>query len=286
MVAIRAGGKLTDAALPSLPSLTAGAMLRRERMRGPARLMTDFTPRQSAPDSGALFVPAKPRGAGARLRAYFFTGLVIAGPLAVTAWIVWWFINTIDGWVTPLIPMILRPDRYLPFHVPGVGVVVALVGLTLLGFLAANLAGRSLIRIGEAILDRMPIVRGIYKSVKQIFETIFSQSGTSFRRVGLVEFPTKGNWSIVFISAAPTGMLLESLAEEEHLGVFLPCTPNPTTGFFFYLPARDVIEIPMTPDEAAKLIMSAGLIQPEAHGKLAAIAEEMKRQRLEAGEAA
>jgi uncharacterized membrane protein len=248
--------------------------------------MTDFTPRQSAPEAAPLFVPAKPRGAGARLRAYFFTGLVIAGPLAVTAWIVWWFINTIDGWVTPLIPRVLQPDRYLPFHVPGVGVIVSLVGLTLLGFLAANLAGRSLIRLGEAILDRMPIVRGIYKSVKQIFETIFSQSGTSFRRVGLVEFPTKGNWSIVFISAAPTGMLLESLAEEEHLGVFLPCTPNPTTGFFFYLPARDVIEIPMTPDEAAKLIMSAGLIQPEAHGKLAAIAEEMKRQRLEAGEAA
>jgi uncharacterized membrane protein len=248
--------------------------------------MTDFTPRQSAPESGALFVPARPRGVGARLRAYFLTGLVIAGPLAVTAWIVWWFINTIDGWVTPLIPTVLRPDRYLPFHIPGVGVVVALVGLTLLGFLAANLAGRSLIRVGEAILDRMPVVRGIYKSVKQIFETIFSQSGTSFRRVGLVEFPAKGNWSVVFISSPPAGTLLENLPGEEHLGVFLPCAPNPTTGFFFYLPARDVIEIPMTPDEAAKLIMSAGLIQPEVHAKLSAFAEETKRRRLEAGEAA
>jgi uncharacterized membrane protein len=241
---------------------------------------------QGAPEPGALFVPARPRGVGARLRAYFLTGLVIAGPLAVTAWIVWWFINTIDGWVTPLIPTVLRPDRYLPFHVPGVGVVVALVGLTLLGFLAANLAGRSLIRLGEAILDRMPVVRGIYKSAKQIFETIFSQSGTSFRRVGLVEFPAKGNWSVVFISSPPAGTVLENLPGEEHLGVFLPCSPNPTTGFFFYLPARDVIEIPMTPDDAAKLIMSAGLIQPEIQARLSAFAEETKRRRLEAGEAA
>src|SRR4051795_12500438 len=223
---------------------------------------------------------------GARIRAWFFTGLIIAGPLAVTAWLVWWFINTIDNWVKPLMPPALSPDTYLSVHIPGLGVIVAFIGLTLLGFLAANLAGRTLIRIGESILDRMPVVRGLYKSVKQIFETIFSQSGTSFRRVGLVEFPTKGNWSIVFISAPPTGIVVDALAEKEHLGVFLPCTPNPTTGFFSYLPARDVIEIPMTPDEAAKLIMSAGLIQPEAHAKLAVIAEEMKRQRVEAGEAA
>jgi uncharacterized membrane protein len=248
--------------------------------------MTEFSPMTPPPEAGTLFVSARSRGIGARLRNYFLTGLVIAGPLAVTAWIVWWFINTIDSWVTPLIPTVLRPDRYLPFHVPGVGVVVALVGLTLLGFLAANLAGRTLLRLGEAILDRMPVVRGIYKSAKQIFETIFSQSGTSFRRVGLVEFPAKGNWSLVFISSPPSGTVLETLPGEEHLGVFLPCTPNPTTGFLFYLPARDVVEIPMTPDEAAKLIMSAGLIQPEVHAKLSAFAEETKRRRLEAGEAA
>jgi uncharacterized membrane protein len=248
--------------------------------------MTDFTPKPTPSDPGALFVPARPRGPGARLRNYFLTGLVIAGPLAVTAWIVWWFINTIDSWVTPLIPTVLRPDRYLPFHMPGVGVVVALVGLTLLGFLAANLAGRTLIRLGEAILDRMPVVRGIYKSVKQIFETIFSQSGTSFRRVGLVEFPAKGNWSVVFISSPPGGTVLDNLPGDEHLGVFLPCSPNPTTGFFFYLPAREVVEIPMTPDDAAKLIMSAGLIQPEVQAKLTAFAEETKRRRLEGGEAA
>ena len=217
----------------------------------------------------------RPRGLGARIRAYFFTGLVIAGPLAVTAWLVWWFVDTVDHWVKPLIPTAFWPDAYLPKNVPGVGVVLAFVGLTLLGFLTANLAGRTLIRIGELILDRMPVVRSIYKSVKQIFETVFSQSGTSFRRVGLVEFPRPGQWSLVLISAPPSGAVADGLpggeAREAHLSVFLPCTPNPTTGFFFYLPARDVIEIDITPDEAAKLIMSAGVIQPESRARIAAL---------------
>ena len=120
--------------------------------------------------------------------------------------------------------------------------------------------------IGETILNRMPIVRGIYKSVKQIFETVFSQTGTGFRRVGLVEFPSKGMWSIVFISTPPSPSISQHLPGREHMSVFLPCTPNPTTGFYFYLPVEDVIEVPLSPDEAAKLIMSAGLIQPEIRG--------------------
>lgn len=229
---------------------------------------------------------ARPRGFGARIRAYFFTGLVIAGPLAVTAWLVWWFIDTVDRWMKPLIPERFWPDSYLPKHVPGIGVVLAFLGLTLLGFFAANLAGRTLIRLGEMMLDRMPVVRGIYKSVKQIFETVFSQSGTSFRRVGLVEFPRPGQWSIVLISAAPSGAIAEALGDDPHVSVFLPCTPNPTTGFFFYLPARDVIEIDVTTDEAAKLIMSAGVIQPEARARINALAAEGLAKRATAPSAA
>ena len=236
-------------------------------------------------------VPApRPRGLGARIRAYFFTGLVIAGPLAVTAWLVWWFVDTVDHFVKPLIPTRFWPDAYLPKNVPGIGVVLAFVGLTLLGFLTANLAGRTLIRLGETILDRMPVVRGIYKSVKQIFETVFSQSGTSFRRVGLVEFPRPGQWSIVLISAPPTGAVADALpqvaAQDSHISVFLPCTPNPTTGFFFYLPARDVIEIDITPDEAAKLIMSAGVIQPEGRARIAALTQAAVAKRTAARVAA
>ena len=168
------------------------------------------------------------------------------------------------------------PDGYLPFHIPGVGVVIAILGLTLLGFLAANLAGRTLLIIGETILNRMPIVRGIYKSVKQIFETVFSQDGTGFRKVGLVQFPAKGMWSIVFISTPPSSSVSQHLPGGEHMSVFLPCTPNPTTGFYFYLPTADVIEVPLTPDEAAKLIMSAGLIQPETQAKLAKLVADVK----------
>lgn len=222
-----------------------------------------------------LFTPPRPTF-GAGLRTWFLTGLIIAGPLTVTSWIVWWFISTVDGMVKPLVPVWMWPDGHLPFHIPGVGVVIAILGLTLLGFLAANLAGRTLIMIGETILNRMPIVRGIYKSVKQIFETVFSQDGKGFRKVGLVQFPAKGMWSIVFISSPPSSSVSDHLPGGEHMSVFLPCTPNPTTGFYFYLPAAEVIEVPLTPDEAAKLIMSAGLIQPEAQAKLAQLVADVK----------
>ncbi len=148
------------------------------------------------------FAPTFRRSFAQRLRSWFFTGLIVFGPIAVTAYIAWWVIDTIDNWVRPWLPESLSPDGYLPFHVPGFGVLIAIVGLTLLGFLTANFIGRSLVRFGEAMLDRTPLVRGVYKGLKQVFETIFSQSGSQFRKVGLVEFPVKGGWSIVFISSA------------------------------------------------------------------------------------
>ena len=224
----------------------------------------------------------KPKGFGSGIRTWFLTGVIIAGPLAVTAWLVWWFVDTVDRWVRPLVPPSLWPDNFLPVRVPGTGVVLAFLGLTLLGFLAANLAGRTLLRIGERILDRIPAVRGIYKGVKQVFETLFSQSGTSFRTVGLVEFPTKGMWSIVLISTPPAKSIADALPmREDYVSVFLPCTPNPTTGFWFYLPVKDVIEIPISPDEAFKLVMSAGVIQP-SQAKLAEIAATAERESAQA----
>ncbi|MBN9448413.1 MAG: DUF502 domain-containing protein [Bosea sp.] len=218
----------------------------------------------SSPDPRLVIQPDLLRPSfGTRLRRYFFTGLVLAAPLAITASVTWWFVNLIDGWVKPLMPSAYLPDAYLPFPLPGLGLIIGLIGLTLLGFLTANLVGRSLIGAGEAILDRMPVVRSVYKGVKQVFETIFSQSGTSFRKVGMVQFPQPGMWSIVFIAqeAAPeiAGKLPDS---DEQIGVFLPCTPNPTTGFFFYLPRREVVEVAISVEEGAKLIMSAGMIQP------------------------
>ena len=228
----------------------------------------------SAPQLGG----APHRSPIARLRSWFFTGLVIFGPVAVTAYIAWWVIDTVDNWVRPVVPSALWPDTYLPFHVPGVGVVIVVVGLTLLGFFAANFAGRTLVALGEGIVDRTPLVRGVYKSVKQIFETLFSQSGTHFRRVGLVEFPMKGSWSVVFLSSDPAPVVAERLPDGGMTSVFLPCTPNPTTGFYFFVPTADIIELPMTPDDAAKLIMSAGLIQPETQATLAGLAEAARRR--------
>jgi uncharacterized membrane protein len=210
-----------------------------------------------------------------RLRNYFLTGLIVAGPLTITLYITWWFITLVDGWVKPLVPAAYLPDAYLPFSIPGFGLVIALTGLTLLGFLTANLVGRTLLNLGEVVLSRMPVVRGIYKGTKQVFETIFSTTGTSFRKVGLVEFPVKGMWSIVFISTPAGPDLQERLPTAgEYMGVFLPCTPNPTTGFFFFVPRRDVIELSMNVEDAAKLVMSAGVIQSdETQRRLQAMAE-------------
>ena len=206
-----------------------------------------------------------------RLRSWFFTGLVVFGPLGLTGYVAWWLISTIDNWVKPLAPSVLWPDTYLPVHVPGFGVVVALVGITLLGFLAANIAGRTLLGAGEAMLDRTPVLRSLYKSLKQIFETIFREGGTQFRKVGLVEYPAKGQWSIVFISSEPAALIADGLPSEPMISVFLPCTPNPTTGFYFFVPVKDVVELAMTPNEAAQLVMSAGLIQPRRASPIPAL---------------
>ena len=202
-------------------------------------------------------------GFGARIRNYFLTGLVLVGPVFVTAYLTWSFITWVDGIVKPLVPPEMRPETYLPFNVPGTGLVIAFVALTLLGFLTANFIGRRLVVIGEKILNRMPVIRPIYKTMKQIFETVFSQSGSSFRTVALVEFPAPGMWSLVFVSQPPSESVAARLPESEHISVFLPCTPNPTTGFFFYLPRKDIIELDIKVEDAMTLLISAGMIQPE-----------------------
>lgn len=214
-------------------------------------------------------------GPVSRIRNYFLTGLIVAGPVAVTLWLVWWFVTWVDNWVRPFIPMAYRPETYLPVDVPGFGLVIAFVALTLLGFLTANLVGSRLISLGENLLSHMPIVRPIYRTAKQIFQTLFSGSGSSFRKVGLVEFPAPGMWSLVFLTQSPSTEISARLPQTEHVSAFMPCTPNPTTGFFFYVPRRDVVELDITVEQAMQLLMSAGIIQPggDQHGKLTGLAE-------------
>jgi uncharacterized membrane protein len=229
-------------------------------------------PPAAAPQSG----PVLHARIGARLRNYFLTGLILVGPLFVTAYLTWSFITWVDGLVRPLIPPNFRPETYLPINIPGTGLIIAFVTLTLLGFLTANLVGRKLLEFGENILHRMPVVRPIYRTMKQIFETVFSTSGSSFRKVGLVEFPAPGMWSLVFVSQPPSEELAARLPAGEHVSVFMPCTPNPTTGFFFYLPRKDIIDIDIKVEDAMTLLISAGMIQPNANDpqkRLAALAE-------------
>jgi uncharacterized membrane protein len=212
-----------------------------------------------------------------RIRNYFLTGLILVGPLYITVSLTWWFINWVDDAVRPFIPVAYRPETYLPVQIPGLGLIIAFLTLTILGFLTANLVGRSLVEAGENILNRTPIVRPIYKSLKQIFETLFSKTGSSFRRVALVEFPSPGMWSLVFLSQPASVDIAERLPATEHMAAFMPCTPNPTTGFFFYVPRRDIIELDISVEAAMTLLMSAGMVQPggdrDQQRKLSALAE-------------
>src|SRR5438445_11095656 len=202
-----------------------------------------MNPEDLPPSIPAEVPPETHTGLMARFRNYFLTGLVVAGPIAITFYLTWWFVTWVDGLVRPFVPAAYRPETYLPFGLPGSGLIVAVIALTLLGFLTANLIGRQLVDFGERLLGRMPVVRAIYRSLKQVFETLFSGNGSSFRRVGLVEFPSPGMWSIVLISQPPSADVADSLpGKEEHISVFLPCGPNPTTGCCLCVPQGKIVD--------------------------------------------
>jgi uncharacterized membrane protein len=233
---------------------------------------------QLGPDPLVLLGPEEPPSShfAARLRGYFLTGLIVVGPVAITIYVVWWFINLVDAWVKPLIPTAYLPETYLPFNVPGVGLIVGIFGLIVIGALTANLFGRTIVSYGEMMLDRMPVVRGVYRLLKQIFTTIFSKSGTSFKRVGIIEFPRKGLYALVFVSGEPPAEIRDKLGNGETLmTVFMPNAPNPTTGFVVFMPAKDVTVLDMSIEDGAKMVVSAGLVAPQQDA-LKSLAENAK----------
>jgi uncharacterized membrane protein len=202
-----------------------------------------------------------------RLRNYFLTGLVIAAPLFLTVYITRTFVEWIDGMVVPLIPGPYRFDERLPFAIPGFGVLVALVLITLMGFLTANFIGRRLLLAGESLLGRMPIIRNLYGGLKQVFETVVSRPANAFKQVALIEYPRDGTWSLAFIAADARGSIGDHVTggdpDEESVSVFLPTSPNPTNGFLFFVKKSELVLLDMTVEDALKMIISAGLLSPE-----------------------
>ncbi|MBT8459667.1 MAG: DUF502 domain-containing protein [Boseongicola sp.] len=207
---------------------------------------------------------ARPRrGIFATFRSSFLTGLVVVAPIALTLWLIWTVAGWVDGWVLPFVPLWLRPDQYIGLNIRGVGVVVFLIFTVLVGWIAKGLIGRSLLNWAEGLVQGLPVVRSIYNGLKQIAETVFAQSETSFDTACLVEYPRKGIWAIAFISTSAKGEIDKKIEDEDDkTAVFLPTTPNPTSGFLLFVPTKDVIRLDMTVEDAAKLVISAGLVYP------------------------
>lgn len=216
-----------------------------------------------------------------RLRNYFLTGLIIGAPVFLTIYLVATFIHWIDGIFEPLIPYMYRPDSYLPFAIPGFGVLVAIVFITLIGFLAANYVGRRLVAFGEAIVGRMPLVRNIYSGLKQMFETALSKSTRSFQEVGLIEYPRKGLWALVFVVNDARGEVRAQLKDEadDVIGVFVPTTPTPFSGYLVFTKRSEVKILDMSVEDAVKMVISAGIVTPEPSAKSAELARERRRRR-------
>jgi uncharacterized membrane protein len=206
--------------------------------------------------------PRRRSRARIRLRNYFLTGIVVAAPIGITIYLTWAFVHWVDSRVKPLIPNIYNPDNYLPFSVPGVGLLFAILILTLLGFLTASIVGRTIVAYGESLLDRMPLVRNLYRGLKQLFQTALSQTSRSFQTVVLVEYPLPGVWRVGFVSAAAKGEIATRRSEDDLIAVFIPNTPNVTAGFLVYVPRSSAQVLDMSVEEAAKMIISAGLVAP------------------------
>jgi uncharacterized membrane protein len=208
-----------------------------------------------------------------RLRAYFFAGILVTGPLALTLYLTWLFIHFIDSSVSLLFPERYNPARYLPFNIPGLGLVFSVIVLTLIGALTAGYVGRLFLRISEHILARMPVIRSVYGAVKQIFETVLAKQSNTFREAVLIEFPRPGMWTIAFITARTEGEVRELVAPDA-VSVYVPTTPNPTSGYLVFVPRSELVVLSMTVEEAIKMVISGGIVTPPDRRLAAAVPSE------------
>jgi uncharacterized membrane protein len=221
--------------------------------------------------------PPPKRGFLASLRSNFLTGLIVITPIGVTIWLIWTLIGWIDGWVLPFIPnaynpaLMIREYTGLQVDIRGIGVATFILFTLLVGWVAKGLIGRSLIRWAERVVLSIPLIRSLYSGLKQIVETVLQQGHQNFDKACLVEYPRKGIWAIAFISTTAKGEIARRHGPEQMVSVFLPTTPNPTSGFLLFLPRRDVIVLDMTVEDAAKLVISAGLVYPDGEEAKAAV---------------
>jgi len=205
----------------------------------------------------------KPRRLGlfGRLRAYFFAGVLVTAPIGITLYLAWSVVTWIDRSVLPFVPAVYNPETYLPFSVPGIGLLILLLLLTAIGAATAGLAGRMIVRLSERILNRMPVVRSVYGATKQIFETVLAQKSTAFREVVLVEFPRRGMWALGFITGRSEGEL-QDVSDDEMVNVYIPTTPIPTSGFLFFVARNEVYPLSMSVEEGIKMVVSGGIVTP------------------------
>jgi len=200
------------------------------------------------------------------LKKYFITGLLIWIPLAITAWVLSLIVRSMDQSLL-LLPQAIQPERLLGIYIPGIGALMTLLVVFLTGLITTNIVGQRLVRFWEGVLARIPVVKSIYYSVKQVSDTLFSGTGVAFRKVLLVRYPHPEAWSVAFQTGHPARDVADMLPEE-HVGVFIPTTPSPVNGFFFFVKRKDVIELDMNVDEALKYIVSMGVVAPPMRNPL------------------
>jgi|JI10StandDraft_1071094.scaffolds.fasta_scaffold251645_2 uncharacterized membrane protein len=226
-------------------------------------------PRESGPDSPPPplspddLMPKRPvrLGLGVRLRNYFLAGILITAPVSLTVYIAWLFISWVDQTVLPLVPPEYNPERYLPFSIPGIGLIIVLLVLTTIGAVTAGLFGRLTRQLMESILNRLPIIRSIYSAIKQIVETVLANQSSAFRDSVLVEFPRAGAWTLGFVTGTTPPEVATAIGGDA-LTIFVPTTPNPTSGYLIFVPRKDVIYLDMSVEDGIKLVVSGGIVAP------------------------
>lgn len=205
--------------------------------------------------------PRKPHTVVARLRTYFFAGVLVVAPIGITLYIAWLILDFVDSRVTPLIPARYNPETYLPFDIPGLGVIIVLVIITAIGAVTASFVGRLFVRLAERIVARTPVIRGIYGAVKQLVESVFSQKAGAFRQVVLVEWPREGVWTLGFLTSE-TATEIQRRLPREVVSVMVPTTPNPTSGYLVFVPKEAVVPLATSVEDAMKMVLSSGIVVP------------------------